>query len=397
MKGMHSILDYVAFEINKKRNFMKNTETTQKHLMIKVSLAILCAGLLLGLVVVQYVFRTFTTYRVVHQTEITHKGDYWSEKLGDNLLLYNNDGMRCIDKKGKVAWDITYQIKEPCTAVDGNTVAIAGYGENLIYIMNEEEKLGEINTNLPIRNLCVAEAGYVGAVLDDNDVYWVYIYDTKGTEVTRARTTMEQSGYPMSLDLSANGKLLGISYLYLDAATVQSNVAFYNLGEVGQNYTDQYMSGYIYQEIVPELHYMDKNTAMAISNGRLMIYEGAEKPTVLKEVLLSDTLLAAHWGDENVVLIYHGTAEQKKYFMQVYDTKGDLQLEKDFDMDYSDIKSQNGIITIYDSDEVLVYTLDGRERYLGGLGEPIRSIEPTSKKYRYMVLFEESFKIIELE
>ena len=376
---------------------MNKTETSQKHLMIKVAVAILCAGLLLGLIVVQYIFRTFTTYRVVQETEITYKEEYSSKKLGDNLLLYNKDGMRLLDKKGKAAWDITYQIKEPCVVVDGTTVAVAGYGDNLIYIMNEEEKMGEINTNLPIRNLCVAEAGYVGAVLDDNDVYWVYIYDMKGNVVTRARTSMKQSGYPMSLDLSANGKLLGISYLYLDAATVQTNVAFYNLGEVGQNYTDQYMSGYIYEEIVPELHYMDKDTAMAVSNGRLMIYEGSEKPTVLKEILLSDTLLAAYWGDDNVVLVYHGTAEQKKYVMQVYDSKGDLKMEKDFDMDYTDIKSQNGIITIYDSDELLVYTLDGRERYAGGLGEPLRAIEPTSKKYRYMVLFEDTFKIMELE
>ena len=119
---------------------MKTTETKQKHLMIKIALAILCAGLLLGLVIVQYVFRTYTTYRVVHEAEIAYKEEYWSEKLGDNILLYNNDGMRCIDKKGKVAWDVTYQIKEPCTVVDGTTVAIAGYGENLIYIMNEEEK-----------------------------------------------------------------------------------------------------------------------------------------------------------------------------------------------------------------------------------------------------------------
>jgi len=376
---------------------MKKVEAENKESWIGSVVAISFAIALVGLVFLLYIFRTYTTYRVVHELEIAHGETYWSEKMDDNLLLYNNDGMRCIDKKGRVAWDVTYQISEPCVAVDGDTVAIAGYGESIIYMMNEEGALGEIQTNLPIRNLCVAEAGYVGAVLDDNDVYWVYIYNAKGEEISRARTSMEQSGYPLSIDLSANGKLYGVSSLYLDAATVQTNIAFYNLGEVGQNYTDQYMSGYSYQEIVPELHYIDNDTAMAISGDRLMVYEGGEKPTMLKEILLNDTLLAAHWGDENVVLVYHGTAEQGKYFMQVYDAKGDLKLEKDFDMDYVDIKSQNGIITIYDNDEVLVYTLDGRERYAGGLGGGIRSIEPTSKKYRYMVLFEESYKIMELE
>ena len=83
--------------------------------------------------------------------------------------------------------------------------------------------------------------------------------------------------------------------------------------------------------------------------------------------------------------------------MKVYDMAGNLVLEKGFDLEYSDIKSKDGIITIYNSSELLVLTLDGKERYTGGLGGNIRFVEPTSSKYRYMVLFDEMFKIIELE
>ena len=376
---------------------MKDTVKERKYLFIKIAVALLCMVLLVGLVVFQYIYRTFNTYRIVRENDIVYEEGCRTAKLEDHILLYNKDGIRCVDVKGKTIWDVTYQIQEPCVDVDGGMVAVGGYGDHMIYVMDETGRIGEIDTNLPIRNLCVAEAGYVGAVLDDNDVYWIYIYDSKGEEITRARTTMEQSGYPLSISLSPNGKLLGVSYLYLDAGTVQSNVAFYNQGEVGQNYTGQYMSGYIYQEIVPELQYMNNSTAMGISNGRLMIYEGSEKPTMLKEILLNDTVQAVYWGDENAILVYNGTADQGRYFMQVYDLAGNLILEKGFDLEYTDIKSQNGIITIYNNNELLVMTLDGRERYTGSLGGNISTIEPTSTRYRYMVLFEEAFKIIELE
>ena len=376
---------------------MNEKTTERKHLYIKIAVTLLCVGVLVGLVVVQYISRTFNTYRVVRQTEVVFEEGCKTAKLDDNLLIYNKDGVRCMDAKGKTIWDITYQIQEPCLVVDGSTMAVGGYGDHLIYIMDETGRIGEIDTNLPIRNFCVAEAGYVGAVLDDNDVYWIYIYDTNGDEITRARTSMEQSGYPMAIELSSNGKLLGVSYLYLDAGTVQSNVAFYNLGEVGQNYTDQYMSGYIYQEIVPELHYMNESTAMAISNGRLMVYSGGEKPTESKGIILNDTVRAVYWGDENAILIYNGSANQGRYLMRVYDLAGELVLEKGFDMEYTDIQSQNGIITIYNNDEVLIVTLDGRERYTGSLGGSIRKIIPTSTKYKYLVLFEDTFKVIELE
>ena len=373
----------------------KNTE--RKHLYIKIVVALLCAAFLVGLVAAQYISRTFNTYRVVRETEVVFEEGSKTAKLANNLLIYNKDGIRCMDSKGKTIWDITYQIKEPCLVVDGGTVAVAGFGDHMIYVMNETGRIGEINTNLPIRNLCVAEAGYVGAVLDDNNVYWVYIYDVEGNEITKARTTMEQSGYPLDIELSANGKLLGVSYLYLDAGKVENNVAFYNLGEVGQNYTDQYMSGYIYQEIVPEIHYLNESTAMAISNGRLMVYSGSEKPTESKGVILNDMVKAVYWGDENVVLIHSGSANQGKYLMRVYDMTGTMVLEKGFDMEYTDIQSQNGIITIYNSDEVLIVTLDGRERYTGNLGGSIRKIVSTSTKYKYLVLLENMFKVIELE
>ena len=373
----------------------KNTE--RRHLFIKIAVTLLCFGLLIGLVVVEYISRTFNTYRVVRETEVILEEGCKTAKLANNLLIYNKDGIRCMDAKGNTIWDITYQIKEPCVSVDGGTVAVAGYGDHLIYMMDESGRIGEINTNLPIRNLCVAEAGYVGAVLDDNNVYWIYIYDVSGEEITRARTSMEQSGYPMAIELTPKGKLLGVSYLYLDAGTVQNNVAFYNLGEVGQNYTDQYMSGYIYQEIVPELHYMNESTAMAISNGRLMVYSGSEKPTESKGILLNNTVQAVYWGDENAILIHNGAADEGRYLMKVYDLTGTLVLEKGFDIEYTDIQSQNGVITIYNSDEVLVVTLDGRERYKGSLGGSIRKMVSTSTKYKYLVLFENTFKVIELE
>ena len=373
----------------------KNTE--RRHLFIKIAVTLLCVGLLTGLVVVEYISRTFNTYRVVRETEVILEEGCKTAKMANNLLIYNKDGIRCMDAKGKTIWDITYQIQEPCVSVDGGTVAVAGYGDHLIYVMDESGRIGEIDTNLPIRNLCMAEAGYVGAVLDDNEVYWIYIYDVGGEVITRARTSMEQSGYPMAIELSPNGKLLGVSYLYLDAGTVQNNVAFYNLGEVGQNYTDQYMSGYIYQEIVPELHYMNESTAMAISNGRLMVYSGSEKPTESKGILLNNTVQAVYWGDENVVLIYNGAADEGRYLMRVYDLTGTLVLEKGFDLEYTDIQSQNGVVTIYNSDEVLVVTLDGRERYSGSLGGSIRKMVSTSTKYKYLILFENTFKVIELE
>jgi hypothetical protein len=72
-------------------------------------------------------------------------------------------------------------------------------------------------------------------------------------------------------------------------------------------------------------------------------------------------------------------------------------MEKGFDLEYTGITSQNGIVTIYNSNDVLVYTLDGRERYSGNLDSNIKNIVSTSVKYRYLVLCDDTYKVIELE
>lgn len=376
---------------------MKDTMKEKKNLIIKIAVAVICVAFLVGLVVVQYIYRSFSTYRTVKEVEVGGVSERQTIKMGDHLVVYNKDGMRCMDAKGKAVWDVTYQMQEPCVVADGDLIAVGGYGDSKIYIMNDMGKVGEINTNFPIRNMCIAEAGYVAAVLDDKDVYWIYLYDTDGEEMAKARVTMKQHGYPLSISLSSNGKLLGVSYIYLDAGVMESRVAFYNFGEVGQNYTDQFMSSFIYKEIVPELHYMNSNVVMGISNDRLMVYSGSEKPAVLKEVLLNEEVQGVYWGDENVVLVYKGTSEQGKHFIQVYDMTGTLVLEKGFDLEYTGITSQNGIITIYNSNEILVCTLDGRERYSGKWDFNIKSIVSTSVKYKYLVLCEDTYKVIELE
>lgn len=376
---------------------MKEKIIKNKEWIVKGSVALVCMIILISIVAVQYVNRTFATYRTVKEESINGTGERRTLKMGDHLILYNRDGMRCMNAKGKTSWDITYQIQEPCVVVDGNTVAVAGFGDSLIYIMDETGKIGEINTKLPIRNLCVSQAGYVGVVLEDNDVYWVYVYSADGTEISKARTTMEQSGYPLSIGLSSNGKLLGISYLYLDSGVLESRVTFYNLGEVGQNYTDNFMGSFKYEEVVSELHYMNNSVAVGLSDSRLMFYTGSEKPTVLKEIFLNDVVQSVYWGEDSIVLVYKGTSEQGRYFMQVYDLNGNVVLEKGFDLEYAGITAQNGIVTIYNNEDILVCTLDGRERYRGNLGGGVRAMVSTSTKYKYLVLFDEMFKVIELE
>lgn len=58
---------------------------------------------------------------------------------------------------------------------------------------------GQFETLLPIEKVKVARQGVVAAVLTDEDVIWINLYDTQGGEIAKMRTTVKESGYPMVL------------------------------------------------------------------------------------------------------------------------------------------------------------------------------------------------------
>ncbi len=380
----------------------KEKQTDEDELKMTLqprTLLVLAAGILILVVIVLYqqANRQYSGYRDVRTTSLVLTENTQARRLGDSMLIYSADGMRCMNSNGKEVWNISFQIQNMCIDVSGSYAAVASYGESTIYIVNEEGLQGEITTGYQLRTLCVSEQGTVGVVLDDDDVYWVYIYSVDGTEIAHARTTMEQSGYPIAAALSPNDKLLAISYLYLDVGTVSSTVAFYNLGEVGQNYADSYVSGYNYDEIVARVEFLSNSVAVAVSDGSVIFYEGSEKPVASQVNYLTDEISAVYWGDNCIALVFDTTGSEGNYLLRLYDTGGTLTLETAFDLDYTDIQIDSGVITIYNDTDCLVMTTDGRERYSGNLGGTVLFMSPTSRNYRYNVLLENEFKVVELE
>ena len=167
-----------------------------------------------------------------------------------HLLTYSKDGISCMDTKGNAVWNQTFGMQNPMVDINQNVVAVGDYNGREIYVMNTDSLLGKITTNRPVRNFCVSAGGVVAAVLDDTDVTLICLYDAKGNELVRFRTTMRESGYPVEVSISPSGELVCVSYLYIDSGHMKTSVAFYNFGAVGQNNTDNYVSGYDYVDTV---------------------------------------------------------------------------------------------------------------------------------------------------
>ncbi|MCM1127921.1 MAG: DUF5711 family protein [Lachnospiraceae bacterium] len=403
---MVNIRDYL-----KEREKRKDTtpkidykEKIRSHKLVIFYRVILGAALLAAIIVflfIQWRDKVFTESLVTNTAPITIVQGASVKNLGGNILLYSKDGASCVDAKGKAIWNRTYEMQTPMLSICGQTAAIGDYNGRSIYVMDKNGEKGTINTNLPIRDFCVSENGVVAAVLDDSNLVRLNIYNgNESTEKTIATGTasMDKSGYPLSISLTPNGKLMAVSYLYVDSGNMKSSVAFYNFGEVGQNETDNYVSGYDYlNTVIPYVCFMDNDSAFAVSDDRIAFFSGAEKPTNIALNFLEEQIQSIYYNENYVGLVFNNQSGESAYRLDVYNSAGNKIGSQFFDINYTDIVFGKDQIIIYSDTECQISSIKGVDKFIGNFEKNTSLLIPTSSVYKYVAVTKDSVDTIELK
>ena len=361
-------------------------------------LVIVLIAAIIGALYIQWKNKVYTQIAVLSSAEISIVQGSGLLPFSGHLLTYSKDGAGCMDIKGNAVWNQTFEMQNPIVDVCQNVVAIGDYNGRNIYVMDTAGVLGNITTNKPMRDLCVASNGVVAVVLDDTDITWIYLYSATGKELASFRTTMKDSGYPISVSISPNAQLVCVSYLYVDGGQMKSSVAFYNFGDVGKNSTNNYVSGYDYLDVVvPLTRFLDDRSLFAVSDDRIMFYSGAQKPVTAAESLISDNVQSVFYGEEYVGLVYISRESSNRYRLDVYHKSGELRQSIEFDIEYSDILFHDDQIIIYNESECTIYNSNGMEKYNGRFDKTVLELIPQSNAYRYMLVTPDSVDLVELQ
>ncbi|WP_342758055.1 DUF5711 family protein [Kineothrix sedimenti] len=384
---------------NRNINYKERIRSHKVTSFYRVLLGILLIAAIAAIVFVSWQNRSYSESIVTSSVPVSKvEGSYYCS-LGTSILTYSKDGANCMDNKGNVQWNQTYEMQNPMVDVNGSVVAIGDYNGRTIYVMNETGSMGEITTNMPIRNFCVAKNGVVAAILDDANITRINLFDTAGNILVKAETTMDKSGYPIDISISPNGELLAISYFYVDSGKMKSSIAFHNFGEVGQNQSsDRFVSGYDYQgTVVPFIKFINSSTVFAVADDRIMFFTGDQKPTSAAENLLVEEVQSLFYSDQYVGLVFLDTEGDAKYRLDVYNTEGRLVTTKKFDTEYKDIIFDKDDIIIYGDTEYSVSNMQGVERFKAAFEETAYLFAPTEKTNRYIMMTQDGLNIIEMK
>lgn len=364
----------------------------------RIALVMGVIAAILALIAVQYKRHVYTDYDLISSAERENAAGTVDKRLGNNILTYSKDGAHCLNSKGTVNWNQTFEIQDICVAISGDTVAIGEYNGRNIYVQNAEKQISQITTTMPIKNIAVSTSGYVTAVLDDTDVTWINTYKADGSLAFQGQAHMNDSGYPAALSLSPNGELLCISYWYVDAGVVKTNIAFYNLGPVGTNNSDFIVSAQSYTDmLVPQVQFMTNSTAFAVGDSRLMIYKGEHKPVIEAEHMIDEEIHAVFYSDKYIGLVFRSDNSEHLYRLDVYDT-GAIKIGSFYlDIEYNDIILGQDNFVAYNDTECVIKTYKDLEKFNGSFDKQVRLLVPIGNSYKYMLVTEDSLDTIQLK
>ncbi len=399
---MADIKDYIKEKEKREKTKSDYRSKIRKHKMTTVYRVLLVAVVLIAVVVIlliQQNRRIFSDYETVSAVTRERFTDAIDTRLADTLLTYSKDGAHCTNAKGDAVWNQTYEIQDTKLAMCNGTVAIAEYNGRSIYIQNTAKQLGEITTTMPIREIAVAETGRVTAVLEDKDATWINTFDASGEMCYTGLVHMQESGYPISLSLSPNGELLAVSYVYVDAGIVKTNIAFYNFGPVGANQSDYMVGVHTYtDQLIPQVHFMNNDTAFAVGDGMLAIFKGGQKPTLQSQYILNNKeIRSVYYSEKYIGLVMTSDNNEAKYKMDVYGLDGECKGSYYFDIDYRHIFFEKDGFVVYNETECQVILLDQTVKYSGLFDKSVNLMIPTSKKFRYLIVTDHSIDTIQLK
>lgn len=375
-----------------------------RHRHVKIYTVLITLAVLAALALALYLnwkSKVYIDYEVVQQTEWTKSSDSRCMNLAGTLFTYSNDGMSCTNTKGKVIWNQTYEMQDPMIRTCKKTVAVGDYNGRNIYVSNTQGILGTIETTMPIRDFCVSENGIVAVVLDDSTVTAIYLYSSTGEPgkpLASFKTTMSQSGYPIAIDISDDGTQVAVSYIKADNGKVSSSIGFYNFSAVGQNYTDNLVSGYGYTDaVVPMIHFMEDDTVFAVADNRIMFFKGRQKPESILDTLISEEIQSVFFDEKHVGLVFFNPTGETTYRLEVYDTNAKKTNEITFSTEYTDILFDTASIIIHNDNEILLYDWDNRLKFEGTFMDRMLCLLPMGNISRYTIVTENAIQLIELQ
>ena len=358
-------------------------------LLILISLAVCGTYLLLD-------NQTYARARTAAEYPIDISDTSSYAQFADGIVRYNRDGVVFLNRKNEEQWIQPTQLQNPTICVKDNAFAVADNGGNSILVFTREGLKGEIETTLPIEKIAISDQGIVSAILRNENSPQIISYDATGNILVEQQVTVSTTGYPVALEMSDDGNMLAVSYLYTEGTAIKSKVIYYNFGETGQERTDNIVMSEEYDNtVMAEIFFMGDDRSIVVGDDRFVIYREKEVPEKQKEIMLDQEIQSVYHSDRYIGYILQNQ-EKSGYELRLYSRLGEQVLSREISGKYSNVKIDGSEVIMFDGSRCCIITASGIVKFEGDLNVEALEIFQAPGINRYYMMSVDELRVIYL-
>ena len=285
------------------------------------------------------------------------------EKLGSGFVKYGSDGVTYVTGRNETQWSTAYTIETPVTSICADTLLIYEQQGYTVEVLNSDGVLGSFQTDFPIMRAEVAKNGVSALMLKDGSDARIRLTSTDGTTLAEVKTTLEDQGYPLAMDLSSDALNLIVSLAKIGSGTVDSSIVFYNFSSAAQADDSHLVSSTEYRDrIFPYVCFATDKIPVAVGDSGFVTFTTSKHPEEKKSVHISGEILSLFHNEDYIGVVLSSDSATERYHMLVYNYSGKVTADVTFNNGYSEVKMDSGEILFNDSGHIMAFTPTGIAR-----------------------------------
>jgi len=380
----------------------KNSGKKKKRSIVKPVLLILVVLLIGAGIVSLYLWRKsqnepYDSYETVWSGTLNRNAAIEYIPYCNGYMKVSRDGAEAVNGYGSLAWNVSYDMNEPVAAVCREYAAVGDYGNRIVYMMDGTGALYWKNVPYPVREVETSAMGVTAVRMNDGMSDYIQLITLAGDVLVEIMTLENRDGFPIDIALSEDGTKLVTSYLVINDAKAEGWLTFYNFGEVGQNYANNLTAVFKYEDVIPEIRFMDNDTVCVFKKDGMDLYTVPELPELVAELPSEEPILRVCTDSKHLAVMTDNTKNGTVARTVVYDKKGQAVFDRTMVEPFDDIVLSGDDIAFYNKGACLVMGLNGQLKFNSPLEDiNILSVMPVGEKNAFMILEEEAVKTIRL-
>ena len=346
-----------------------------------------------------YKLRNFDSYEVKNSVERSATGVSGYVNFHGYLLEYSNDGISCSGSNGEKIWNQTFEMTSPEIEICGDYLVVYDAGGSKLLILTEGGLQKSIETSSPIQAVCIAEQGTVAVLMKEGQESQVKLFDKKGKELANGKFYNNKGGFPIDIALSWDAKKLAVNIVNVSQGMVSTTVSFYNFGAAGQNEIDNNVGSYTFDGIfIPEIDYISNTKMIAMGTGKLLVFEGDQRPALAKEIPIKEEVLSYFHNDNYVGIVYDDIERENSWYLKVMDINGNVKMQNTISILYDNIEFlANGEICVTGSNECEIFTTNSIKKFSCTFDRELYKILSGENGENYTFVFKDTIEEVRLK